>query len=103
MVSTIAASNKKRQQQCEGTPFMLPPLVDEFGFLANKEFAEQVMEETYKAPPNACPYAIEVMKELKMSDAIKQSNKVTLEVTPEENRRAWRKMKDKISSASHVP
>ena len=38
-----------------------------------------------------------------MSEAIKQSNKVTMEVTPEENRMAWKKMKDKTSSASHAP
>lgn len=71
VVSAIAASNKKRQQQYEGTPFILPPLVNEFRFLENKEFVDQVMKGTYEAPPNICPYAIEVLKELKMLDAIK--------------------------------
>ena len=33
------------------------------------------MEGTYEAPPNTCPYAIDYFKELKMSQAIKQSKK----------------------------
>ena len=36
MVSAIAASNKKRQQQCVTTPFYTSPLVNEFGYLAEK-------------------------------------------------------------------
>ena len=65
MIPAIAASNRNRQQQCEGTPFMLPPLVNDFGFSANKKYADQVMEDTYEAPVGTCPYAIEFLKELR--------------------------------------
>ena len=36
MIPAIAESNKVRQQQCIGTPFMSPPLVGEFGYLADE-------------------------------------------------------------------
>ena len=36
MVLAIVASNKKHQQQCKGTPFHLSPLVNKFGYLAEK-------------------------------------------------------------------
>ena len=61
------------------------------------------MEGTYEAPPNTSPYAIDYLNELKMPESIKQSEKITLEVTPEENRIAWKKMKDKTSSVSQAP
>ena len=48
------------------------------------------MEGTYEAPLNTCPYAIDYLKELKMSEAIKQSKK-TLEVTPEEIKQLGKK------------
>ena len=103
MVAAIAASNEKRQKQCEGTPFMTQPLLNDFGYLANREYAEQVMQGTYEAPEGTCPYAIEFIKALKMPESIRDAKKITLEVTPEENRSAWKKMKDKTSSASQAP
>lgn len=63
---------------------MLPPLLNEFGFLANKELADQVMEGMYEAPPNKCPYTIEFSKKSKILEA-KKSGKVKLEMTPEQN------------------
>ena len=38
-----------------------------------------------------------------MPESIRDAKKITLEVTPEENRSAWKKMKDKTASASQAP
>lgn len=48
MVSAIASSNKKRQQKCEGTPFHISPLVNEFGYLAEKNSQSKLWKERMK-------------------------------------------------------
>ena len=55
----MAAFNLTRQQQCIGTPFMFSPLIDNFGYLANEELAQQVINGTYIPPLWASKYAKE--------------------------------------------
>ena len=39
MIPVLAESNKSRQQQCENTPFMTSPLLEDFGYLPPEELA----------------------------------------------------------------
>ena len=39
MVPVIAESNRIRQEQCEDTPFMIPPLLQDFGYTAYEDNA----------------------------------------------------------------
>ena len=57
MVPIIAASNLSRQQQSKGSPFMVPPLVDDLGYLAEEEYAKQIIAGTYQIPEGTCSYA----------------------------------------------
>ena len=50
MVPAMAASNLARQQQCLGTPSMEPLFISEFGYLAEKPAAAEVIAGTYPPP-----------------------------------------------------
>ena len=50
MVPAMAASNLARQQQCLGTPSMEPLFISEFGYLAEKPAAAEVIAGTYTPP-----------------------------------------------------
>ena len=89
MVPVMADSNKSRQQQCEPTPFMTSPLLEDFGYLPPETLANQVMEGTYIPPKGTCPYAIEFLASLKRTTNISSRDSVNLVVTPEEHRKGW--------------
>lgn len=78
---------------------MTEPLISNFGYLCNKEAAEKVMNGDYKIPPRTCPYATELIEELKRPTEISCCKEIDLTVTTEEHQQAWRKMKDKTGSA----
>ena len=50
MVPVIAESNKIRQEQCVDTPFMTEPLLSDFGYLANEENTQKVLDGEYVPP-----------------------------------------------------
>jgi hypothetical protein len=50
MVKAFFKENDKRFSQTEPTPPMQPPLVNDLGYLAETEMAEQVLEGTYEIP-----------------------------------------------------
>ena len=99
MIPVLAESNKSRQQQCENTPFMTAPLLQDFGYLPPEELANQVMEGTYDPPPGTCPYAVEFLATLKRHVNITSRDSVNLIVTPKEHKEGWRKMKQRTASA----
>ena len=95
MVPVIAESNKTRQEQCIDTPFMMEPLLTDFGYLANEENDKKALEGTYIPPEGTCLYAIEFIETLKMPIPIRNLKRVGLEVTEKQNKEAWRKQKKK--------
>ena len=100
MVPVIAESNKIRQEQCVDTPFMTETLLSDFGYLANEENTQKVLDGEYVPPEGTCPYAIEFIETLKMPDSIRNLGSVNLEVTAKQNREAWRKQKERTASAA---
>ena len=103
MVPVIAESNRVRQRQCSGTPFLIPPLLNEFGYLAKEETAQQVKNGTYVPPEGIDAIIVDFLNALKMPDKIREQGDISLCVTPEENTQGWEKMKDKTAGASGVP
>ena len=99
MVPVIAESNKIRQEQCLDTPFMMEPLLLDFGYLANEENAKKVLEGVYTPPEGTCPNAIEFIETLKMPVSIRNLESVGLEVSAKQNKEAWKKQKEKTASA----
>ena len=88
MVPVIAESNKTRQEQCIDTPFMMEPLLSDFGYLASEENAKKVLEGTYVPPEGTCQYAVEFIETLKMPISIRNLERVGLEVTEKQNKEA---------------
>ncbi len=89
--------NEDRFSQSEDTSFMISPLLDDFGYLANTESADQVLQGTYVTPPNTDKYASLLLKELQKIDS---DNILTIPSTlsVEEHVGAWKKQKEMTSS-----
>ena len=58
MVAAMAKSNLSWQQHSATTPFMTEPLFSKFGYLTNKNVAQEVLNGTYIPPPNSSKYAV---------------------------------------------
>ena len=87
MIPVIAKSNFDRQQQCIGTPFMMTPLLEEFGYLAdNQDNVKSVLEGTYVPPESSCKYAKEFIETLKIPREVKELESIGLQITAEENK-----------------
>ena len=99
MVPVIAESNRLRQKQCTDTPFMSEPLIDEFGYLAEESVAQQVIDGTYIVPEGTNEYVTDFIHSLKMPNSVKKWEKVSIIVTPEENKQGWKKMKERTAGA----
>ena len=87
MVSVIAESNRIRQQQCTGTPFMTSPLVDIFGHLASEEAALQVMNVTFDIPAKVDPIAAALIKKLERIEEIKSKEEISLYINASKNKK----------------
>ena len=103
MVLVIAETCQDQQRQSEGTPFLVRPLLDKFGYLGNEEVMYQVMDGSYKPPAGVDHCTIDFLKTLKQSDAVNSLPEIDLMVTPEENAKGWQKMKEKTGSKSGTP
>ena len=103
MVSYMAKSNLSRQQQSVETPFMTPPLVDIFGYLAKDEVAQSVINGTFIAPADTNKYVLEFLDTLVMPEGIRELGPVKLKINCEENRTGWAKMKARTSSEPTCP
>ena len=99
MIPVIAESNRIRQEQCIDTPFMIPPLLEDFGYTAYENNTQKVLAGEYVPPAGTCPYAAEFIEVLKMPIAIKKLEKIGIEVTAKQNKEAWRKQKERTASA----
>ena len=99
MVPVIPESNKIQQEQSLDTPFMMEPLLSDFGYLANEENVKKISEGVYTPPEGTCPYTIEFIETLKMPVLIRNLKGVGLEVSAKQNKEAWRKQKEKMASA----
>ena len=90
--------NDARFSQSEGTPPMTEPLLSELGFLADTPTAWDILNGTYQPTPGTDPYAIQFLQQMHMPDNVKLNPMPITTVTPESNRKAWKKQKEGVSS-----
>ena len=90
MIPSMSRSNLLHHQQCQDTSFMTSPLLDNFGYLANKLFAWQVIDGSYIAPSGTSEFAIEFLDTLWKPPSLEESD---LHLTPDMNRSSWKKTK----------
>jgi hypothetical protein len=90
--------NSARFSQTEGTPAMLSPLLDDLGYLADTDQAEDILHGTYVVPDGTDQYAAKLIAELRMPDSIKHGNATSQYVSTQEHVSGWKKQKEGISA-----
>lgn len=78
---------------------MMTPLLNDFGYLANEEFAQQVIDGIYEIPVGMNEFVTDFIKSLKMPDLIRNRKQVSVIFTTNKNKEGWKKMKEYITSA----
>ena len=73
-------------KKCESTPFLTEPLVEIFGYLANPEVAQQVINGTYVASPGTPLIVVDFLLALKRPKSTRERKEVNLLVTEAENK-----------------
>ena len=89
MVPAMVTLNVCRQQQCQGTPTMRDPFLQDFSFLADTPSADAVMLGTYSSPPSLDPYLKELIFQLWHPPSITALGQINPLVTPKQHQAAW--------------
>lgn len=64
MERAIMDENERKYRQASQTPFMVPPLLDDFGYLGIGPNAQSVMTGEYVTPPNVDPFTSKFIDQL---------------------------------------
>jgi hypothetical protein len=65
--------NSQHFSQTTLTPFMISPLVDIFGYLAQGPATYSVIDGSFVPPPGTNPYAVKLLSELNMDAAVREA------------------------------
>jgi hypothetical protein len=66
MEQAIMAENESKYHQASQTPFMLPPLVNNFGYLGIGPHSDSVLQGEYHVPPKVDMYTTKFIQHLMM-------------------------------------
>ena len=95
IIPEMSISNQLHQQQCQDTHFITSPMLENFGYLANKQFAQQLINGSYIALPGTSEFAIEFLNTLQWKPSLEETD---LHLTPEINQSSWKKQKERTAS-----
>jgi hypothetical protein len=79
---------------------MKSPLVEDLGYLAETQKAEQVLEGSYQPMQKVDQYALELLHELQLPECVRKKGLIYIKITPEEHVRGWKKTKEKSAEPS---
>jgi hypothetical protein len=82
--------NTARFSQTEGTPGMTEPLLGDLGYLADTEYADEILRGTYPIPEGTCPYAAKLIAELHMPDSIARNGPTSQHVSIQDHVNGWK-------------
>jgi hypothetical protein len=100
MIKAFFKENDSRFSQTELTPPMQAPLVDDLGYLAETDMAEQVLEGTYEPAPEVDQYAKELLHELRRPECVRKQGPISITATAAEHVRGWKITKEKSAEPS---
>jgi hypothetical protein len=100
MVKAFFKENNSRFSQAETTPPIQSPLVDDFGYLAETELAEQALNGSYEPPPAVDHYACELLHELRIPNSVRKHGYIPIIATTAEHILGWRWTKEKSAEPS---
>jgi hypothetical protein len=100
MVKAFFKENDARFSQTEDTPPMQSPLIDDWGYLADTEAAENVLDGSYEPPKTVNWYAKELIRELRRPAIVQLHTPIPTHMSLEEHSRGWKKTKEKAAEPS---
>jgi hypothetical protein len=100
MIKAFFKENNSRFSQTESTPPMQSPLVEDLGYLAETEMAEQILEGSYEPTKELDHYAQELIHELRRPESVRKKGDITILATSEEHAQGWKKTKEKSAEPS---
>ena len=100
MEMAIMTENENKYRQASLTPFMLNPLLQDFGYLGIGHHARSVMQGNYQVPPGVDPYTALFIEQLRMEPAITNSQPINIYFTTEEWKSGWQKIKERTATGS---
>jgi hypothetical protein len=103
MVKAFFIENDARFSQTEDTPPMQSPLIDDWGYLADTEVAENVLDGSYEPPETVDRYAKELIRELRRPAIVQRHAPIPTHTSLEEHPRGWKKTKEKLAEPSVGP
>lgn len=96
----IMVENERKYHQASGTPFMQPPLLNDFGYLGLGPQAEAVMKGEYQIPTGVDQYTAQFIQHLRMEPVIAQAPLIPVYFTTEEWKAGWKKVKERTATGS---
>jgi len=97
MEEAIMAGTKTKYTAAFGTPFMVPPLVIELGYLGKGRAADEVLQGVYTIPPSTDQYTADFIRHLQQPQVIQENRDYPTEMPIETYRNYWRKAKERTS------
>lgn len=76
--------NESKFRQANNTPFMVSPLLDDFGYLPVGPNADRVLRGEYQPPPDANPYATRLLQHLQVPPKVAEAAPVLNVITTEQ-------------------
>ena len=89
----------KRGKQTEHTPFMQQPLLKEFGFLADNDNADRVLNGNYEPPPHIDHYVVKLLPHLATPKNVRADGYIDMELRPQEYNSMWKNKNEYTGSA----
>jgi hypothetical protein len=86
--------NAARFSQTEGTPAMLSPLLENLGYLASTDHADEILCSTYQIPDDTDHYAGKLIAELRIPDSIRHAGPMCPYVSTKDHMSSWKKQKE---------
>jgi hypothetical protein len=95
----LLAVNEAKGRASDRTPFMLSPLVDDFGYRTNGTAHEQVLQGTYVIPEECDPATALLIRGLARPTQTLTGplSKPRTHITTEDHIKGWKKQKEKTS------
>ncbi len=92
------AENQQRFTQAYGPDFTQSPLEDDVGILGDGWASKEILEGTYDMPSSLDKYTKMLINALRMPTQVKDLPPMSSTITPEENKAAWKKQKERTAS-----
>jgi hypothetical protein len=92
--------NRYRFFQCWNTPFMVSPLVDGFGYLANTTSGQQVLNGMDPTSDGPDYYARLLLDQFYIPAEVTKLESISVPISREEHQQWWKKHNERTSSKS---